>query len=109
MLEQELREDEDGFYTLVVSDELHRPDNLEEVNATWIDWGPYLDGQLTYRMVYRENEFARRIAFALNGGYVPPAMQDYIPRSAPCSRKRFEEAGWQGCFEDAGLGVKSAP
>jgi hypothetical protein len=109
MLEQELREDEDGFYTLVVSDELHRPDNLEEVDATWIDWGPYLDGQLTYRMVYRENEFARRIAFALNGGYVPPAMQDYIPRSAPCSRKRFEEAGWQGCFEDAGLGVKSAP
>ena len=106
MLDQELREDEEGFYTVVISDEAHRPGNLEEVGATWIDWGPYLDGQLTYRMVYRENRFARRIAFALNGGYVPQEMEEYVPRSAPCSRERFEEAGWQGCFQDAGLGAQ---
>ena len=103
MLEQELREDEEGFYTLVISDESNRPANLEAVDASWIDWGPYLDGQLTYRMVYRENPFARRIAFALNGGFVPSEMQEYIPRSAPCSRARFEEVGWRGCFQDAGL------
>lgn len=103
MLEQELKEDEAGFYTLVISDTTHKPENLEGVDASWIDWGPYLDGQLTYRMVYRENPFARRIAFALNGGFVPPELRDYIPRSAPCSRARFEEAGWKGCFEDAGL------
>lgn len=109
MLDQELREDDDGFYTLIVSDEINRPGNLEASHATWIDWGPYLDGQLTYRMVYRGNEFARRIAFALNGGYVPPEMKDYVPRSAPCSRQRFEEAGWRGCFEDAGLETGSAP
>jgi hypothetical protein len=109
MLEQELREDEDGFYTLIVSDEINRPGNLEASHATWIDWGPYLDGQLTYRMVYRGNEFARRIAFALNGGYVPPEMKDYVPRSAPCSRQRFEEAGWRGCFQDAGLEIGSVP
>ena len=76
-----------------------------EMNATWIDWGPYLDGQLTYRMVYRGNEYARRIAFALNGGYVPAGMEGYVPRSAPCSTERFEQAGWQGCFSDAGLAV----
>jgi hypothetical protein len=76
------------------------------MNATWIDWGPYLDGQLTYRMVYRGNEYARRIAFALNGGYVPSGMEDYVPRSAPCSADRFEQAGWKGCFSDAGLEVE---
>jgi hypothetical protein len=106
MLDQELREDEEGFYTLVVSDAENRPENLEEMNATWIDWGPYLDGQLTYRMVYRGNEYARRIAFALNGGYVPSGMEDYVPRSAPCSADRFEQAGWKGCFSDAGLEVE---
>ena len=105
MLDQELREDEDGFYTLVVSDTENRPKNLEETNATWIDWGPYLDGQLTYRMVYRGNEYARRIAFALGGGYVPAGMEGYVPRSAPCSTERFEQAGWQGCFSDAGLAI----
>ena len=109
MLDQELREDADGFYTLVVADEAHRPSNLKDVDATWIDWGPYLDGQLTYRMVYRENEFARRIAFALNGGYVPDAMKEYVPRSAPCSRERFEESGWKGCFADAGFEVGDLP
>jgi hypothetical protein len=109
MLDQELEEDQDGFYTLIVSDEAHRPSNLDETSATWIDWGPYLDGQLTYRMVYRENPFARRIAFALNGGYVPEEMKDYVPRSAPCSRERFEEKGWKGCFSDAGFEVEGAP
>jgi hypothetical protein len=106
MLDQALAEDEEGFYTLVVSDAESRPANLEQQAATWIDWGPYLDGQLTYRMVYRENEFARRIAFALNGGIVSPARRDYIPRAVPCSRERFELAGWKGCFEAAGIEEK---
>ena len=101
LLDQELLVDEEGFYTLIVADEDHLPANAQSEAATWIDWGPYLDGQLTWRMVYRENPFARRIAFALNGGYVPESMQDYVPKAFPCTRRRFEEAGWRGCLLDA--------
>ncbi|MFL2935903.1 MAG: hypothetical protein ACJZ7Z_04155 [Myxococcota bacterium] len=100
LLDQDLLVDQEGFYTLVIADEEHRPANLESEQATSIDWGPYLDGQLTWRMVYRENPFARRIAFALNGGYVPDAMRDYVPMAIPCTKARFEEAGWQGCLSD---------
>ena len=108
LLDQDLLVDDEGFYTLVIADEAHRPANLESERATWIDWGPYLDGQLTWRMVYRENPFARRIAFALNGGYVPDSMQDYIPKAIPCTRARFEEAGWQGCLADREKPVASS-
>ena len=101
LLDQELLVDEEGFYTLIVADEDHLPANTQSESATWIDWGPYLDGQLTWRMVYRENAFARRIAFALNGGYVPESMQDYVPKAVPCTQARFEEAGWRGCLSDA--------
>ena len=105
MLDQDLRVDKGGFYTLVVSEEADRPKNLEAASGTWIDWGPYLDGQLTYRMLYRENDFISRIAFALNGGYVPDEMKPYVPTAVACKRARFESAGWQGCFEDAGVDV----
>lgn len=107
MLDHDLRVDDGGFYTVVVAEESHRPGNLEAVDATWIDWGPYLDGQLTYRMLYRENDFISRIAFALNGGYVPEEMASYVPTAVACTRERFESAGWRGCFEDAG--VDTAP
>lgn len=103
MLDQDLALDDAGFYTLVVAEEEHRPSNLGAAKATWIDWGPYLDGQLTYRMLYRENDFISRIAFALNGGHAPSDVASYVPKAVPCDRKRFEAAGWEGCFKDAGL------
>ena len=62
MLENELRRDDRGFYTLIVSKAADRPANLVETEATWIDWGPYLDGQLQYRFVYRENPYVAAIA-----------------------------------------------
>lgn len=103
MLDHDLRVDGGGFYTLIVSEETDRPSNLADVAATWIDWGPYLDGQLTYRMLYRENDLISRIAFGLNGGFVPDDMAAYVPTAVACNRARFEKAGWEGCFKDAGV------
>lgn len=102
MLDHEARVDADGFYTIVVSEEANRPANLEEQSATWMDWGAFLDGQLTYRMVYRESPLPRRIAFALNGGYVDADTAAYVPVALPCTKQLFEKDGWQGCLAAAG-------
>ncbi|MEH6569081.1 MAG: hypothetical protein V7709_08405, partial [Halioglobus sp.] len=66
ILENVLKVDTEGYYTLVVSDFENVPNNLAAHDATWLDWGPYLDGQLQYRYVYRENDYVRAIAEAVN-------------------------------------------
>ena len=49
MLDNELRVDDEGYYTLVVTDEGHVPANLEAESATWIDAGPFLENrQVSY-------------------------------------------------------------
>jgi hypothetical protein len=102
MLDHEARIDADGFYTIVVSERENRPANLEAQSASWLDWGAFLDGQLTYRMVYREDPLVRRIAFALNGGRVDAATRAYVPVATPCTKARFEAEGWQGCLAGPG-------
>lgn len=54
--------DADGYYTLVVSSLENRPDKLDELAATWMDWGPYLDGQITYRLLFRESPLVKQMA-----------------------------------------------
>ena len=101
MLDHEASVDANGFYTIVVSEEANRPANLAEQSASWLDWGPFLDGQLTYRMVYRDDPLVRRVAFALNGGKVDAATVPYVPVAVPCTKERFEKAGWRGCLAAA--------
>ncbi len=97
MLENEMRVDPDGYYTLVVSDETHRPNNLEAESATWIDWGPYLDGQLSYRHVYRENPIVQQIARGVLGEPVSDPARPYVPVAIPCTKETFEAGGWSAC------------
>jgi hypothetical protein len=97
MLDNELRVDDEGYYTLVVSDVDHRPANLQQHNATWIDWGPYLDGQLSYRHVYRENPLVAEIARGVLGNSVSDAVRPYVPVARPCSQHAFETGGWKAC------------
>lgn len=97
-LENELSRDDAGFYTLVVSKAGHRPANIEQTDATWMDWGPYLDGQLTYRFVFRENPYASAIAAAVDGEAVAGEMLSYVPLAVPCDRATYEAGGWQSCF-----------
>jgi hypothetical protein len=100
MLDNELAVDPQGYYTLVISDQAHRPSNLEPMHATWIDWGPYLDGQLSYRHVYRENPIVQEIAKGVLGQSVSEELRPFIPVATPCNRDEFEAGGWQACFKD---------
>ncbi|MBW2269311.1 MAG: hypothetical protein JRH16_12115 [Deltaproteobacteria bacterium] len=105
MLENQLSRDEGGFYTLIVSKRADRPTNLEETHASWLDWGPYMDGQLTYRYVYRENPYVAAIAAAAEGRPIADELRPYVPASVPCDRAIYEAGGWQACFEENGREV----
>ncbi len=98
MLDTELTVDGDGFYTLVISDAEHRPANLAVEQATWMDWGPYLDGQISYRHVFRENPLVRKIAAALHGAPASESTRPYVPVALPCTRSIFERGGWKACL-----------
>ncbi|MEH6584640.1 MAG: hypothetical protein V7754_22120 [Halioglobus sp.] len=105
MLENQLRRDENGFYTLVISKSSDRPVNLEQMHASWLDWGPYMDGQLQFRYLFRENPYIAAIAAGAEGKQVSDDMRPYVPASVPCDRATFESGGWQACFEKQGQDV----
>ena len=102
LLENQLRRDTHGYYTLVIAAAEDRPDNLQQQAATWLDRGPYLDGQLSYRFVYRENPYVQAIAAGVRGEPVSAEMADYVPRAVHCSRSQFEQGGWRACFDAGG-------
>ncbi len=99
LLDNQLQRDAQGFYTLVISASENKPDNLKQQQATWLDWGPYLDGQLSYRYVYRENPIVQAIAAAVMGEAVSPDLVDYVPVAMHCDRDLFEQGGWSACRE----------
>lgn len=103
LLDNQLVRDQGGFYTLVVAKRDDRPANLQESSSTWLDWGPYLDGQLQYRYVYRENPTIKAIADALDGGAIPDHLRAYVPAASPCDTQTFEVGGWEACFAKNGL------
>ena len=102
ILESDLSTDDAGFYTLIVSKSANRPANLAATHATWLDWGPYMDGQLQYRYVYRENPYVAAIAAAANGERIPDELIPYVPASVPCGRATYQTGGWRACFEKQG-------
>lgn len=98
LLDNQLRRDGEGFYTLVISSEQDRPGNLEEKSANWLDWGPYLDGQISIRYVYRENPFVKAIAAGVNGDPISAELVDYVPVAVHCDTEVFERGGWPACL-----------
>jgi hypothetical protein len=97
MLNTDLNIDDEGYYTLVISDLEHRPDNLAQESATWMNWGPYLDGQVSFRHIFRENKRVSEIAAALEGRPVSPEALPYVPKASHCTREEFETGGWRAC------------
>ena len=87
----------------MVSAQGDRPRNLQKTHATWLDWGPYLDGQLQYRYVYRENPYVAAIAAGANGEAIADEMRAYVPAAVPCDSRTYERGGWQACFTENGL------
>ena len=99
LMDNQLARDSGDFYTLVISSLENRPRNIHESAATWIDWGPYLDGQISFRYVYRENPFVTAIAAGAKGKPVTPELAVYVPEATHCDKEIFEQGGWPACFE----------
>lgn len=86
--------DEQGYFTVMVSDTADRPANAVAENAIdWLPWGPYVDALLIYRHMLPQTDFSEAIQNVPQG--TPPAevMGDYAPRSAYCQRDIVESAG----------------
>ncbi len=100
VVDHEIPVDSEGNYTIVVSTQEDRPANATAENGlTWLDWGNYLDGQLTFRMLLRRGEWLTRLKNAIDLGESDPEIDDYVPRSSHTSREAFEAEGWQAAFK----------
>jgi hypothetical protein len=99
LIDHEIARDAEGYLTLVVSTAEDRPSNATAENGvTWIDWGPYLDGQLTFRFLLRRNPLLVELRRAVESGDVTPEIAPYVPRCGHCTRAAFEEAGWEAAL-----------
>jgi hypothetical protein len=99
VVDNEIAVDDEGFYTLVVSTEADRPKNATlENGVTWLNWGDYLDGQLTFRLLLRRSLLLTKMREAIESGEVDPEVAPYVPQSRHCTREAFEEAGWRAAF-----------
>jgi hypothetical protein len=111
--------DEDGFYTIVISDDLLRPDWVP-ADATWLPWG---DEQLLKVVFFRnmlaapnfrhsiQNAIAHGCTFQLNfpnppsgdevegaGRCAENVMGDYYPVAVWCNQSTFKVGGWRACL-----------
>ena len=76
----------------MVSTAENRPANATaDRGVTWIDWGPYLDGQLTFRFLLRRDPPLQQLRRAIETGDVAPEIAPYVPFAAHCSRQTFEQ------------------
>jgi hypothetical protein len=99
LIDHQIERDGEGYMTLVVSTVENRPSNATAENGvTWIDWGPYLDGQLTFRFLLRRNPLLQALKRAVETGEASEEIAPYVPRAAHCSRHDFEQEGWKGAF-----------
>ncbi len=102
VIDKDIAVDDDGHYTLVVSHERDRPANATPENGvTWIDWGDYLDGQLTFRILLKRDPLVQAIGAAIESGEASPDVEPYVPRSRHCSKAAFEAQGWRAAFGEA--------
>ncbi|MBA6413355.1 hypothetical protein H2508_09560 [Parahaliea sp. F7430] len=100
VVDRELALDSEGYYTVVVSTAQNRPHNAtEQEHVNWMDWGPYLDGQLTFRMLLRTNPLLLRLKTLAMGESEDPELEPFLPQVAHCSKADFEARGWRAAFE----------
>ena len=100
VVDEDILVDDTGYYTLVVSDEANRPNNARlDEGVRWLDWGPFLDGQLTYRNLLSSDPLLVRMRRVIDDEIDDPTVQPFIPRAAHCSRTDFEAGGWEACFK----------
>lgn len=118
--------DENGFYTVVISNDVLRPDWLPP-QVVWIPWG---DEKMVPKTIFLRNtlpssDFSQSAQNAIAKGCgvnfnfpTPPThdaiteagqctqqvMGDYYPVAAWCDRSDFRSGGWSACFSRLGIG-----
>jgi hypothetical protein len=123
--------DGDGFYTIMISNDVLRPEWLPE-KIVWLPWG---DEKMVPKLMFIRNllpsaDFSQSVqnALAQNCGLnftfpIPPTqdaiaqsgqcaqivMGDYYPEAVWCDRQTFIKGGWQACFSAANLPVRPQP
>lgn len=116
--------DESGFYTIVISDDVLRPDWLPG-RTVWIPWG---DETMVPKLIFIRNllpspNFSQSVQNALDHGCgvdfkfpTPPdqasiktagqcaqkVMGDYYPVAVWCDQSDFRWGGWRACFYPSG-------
>jgi hypothetical protein len=112
---------EGGYYTIVISNDLLRPDWLRP-NITWLPWGEEGYFKLVFfRNLLPDPDFPfaiQRVAeeqctFEFNLPFIPPRedideaglctqeiMGDYYPVAVWCDKSKFVAGGWQACIDE---------
>jgi hypothetical protein len=98
LMDHQLAVDKHGYYTIVISTLADKPKNATRANhVNWIDWGPYLDGQMTYRLFLRSQPKVAQLAAAIESGHATKSIAAYVPQMSYCSVKTFQHGGWHAC------------
>lgn len=97
-MDESLAVDAEGRHTIVISDAASRPANATALHGvTWMDAGPYLDGQLSWRFVYDDRGIAPALRLALDGERPDPGVVAFVPERAFCEPATFERGGFEAC------------
>jgi len=123
--------DEQGFYTIVISNDVLRPQWLPQ-KVVWLPWG---DEKMVPKLMFIRNllpsaDFRQSVqnALAQDCGLdftfpIPPThdaikqsgqcaqvvMGDYYPQAVWCDRQTFIKDGWQACLHAAHVPMRPQP
>ncbi|MGH7819709.1 MAG: hypothetical protein ACREQ9_08045, partial [Candidatus Binatia bacterium] len=81
--------DEQGFFTVVISDTAHKPANLRATD-NWLVNGPYADFFVLYRHMLPDPLFAEAIQRVPASASPESTMGDYYPDTRICTKAGFE-------------------
>ena len=99
--DEEIVTDKDGYYTLVVAEDQDMPKNAKDnKDYTMLDWGPFIDGGISYRNLFRDSPHNELMREAIETGSVPEGLDPgYVPVTAHCPSSVFKKGGQKGAEE----------
>jgi len=86
--------DENGYFTIVISDPQDQPVNaIEDNGINWMGWGPYIDVAVVYRHMLPSSFFNESVHDVERGQRIEDVMGEYAPQTAYCTTDIVEAAG----------------
>jgi len=96
VVDADMATDEDGHYTLVISEPHFRPQNaIKDNGVTWLDAGNFLDGQISFRMVPKPAPALKTLKMSIER---QDGSSPFDPAAAFCSQSTFEAGGFDACY-----------